>query len=476
MKEVLYEKKSLHGKDTVRRFTDFPINPRLSHFLFSTGNVVTTRKQEHLLDIVLGSETVVFEDKLTQGLGFALMIGCTEILERRQGFTTNNRNGPIVVVCHQIALKQQLVSSFCSCAQSSKLSYLVLEERPKEPIPDVDIVFLSSTFLSVVFSYLPQAPSMVLSTDLAAMPNLMSVLNKGRLIGFCNQASELEDFVFTQNASIVSFEEVSLNKNYRAYCSRAELTTWLQRTILDHSKDSVAVLCETEEEAIDIYNDLLQMGFRVFYMSNKRGRSYSERGVISLKRGELEVIVSTHFQQSADVHIFLSPPPAGMRFNKAITVHLDVDQGQEVPVSVDVDASTDVDSSDVDQEQEEPSVREEDSSGDLDETIEEQEDLIYDPPRLEHLLHQETERLFFQLLRLPAVGERRYAQQAARLLEHPLKEQLLSRLIGIFHKSSSMQEKRALEDRVFLEKRDQQRKSPRKKHSRGRRKGRFRRS
>ena len=216
-------------------------------------------------------------------------------------------------------------------------------------------------------------------------------------------------------------------------------------------------------------------------MSNKRGRSYSERGVIALKRGELEVIVSTHFQQSADIHIFLSSPPAGVRFNKAISVQLDVDHNLNCLEDADTDKDEDINKDEnidenIDEDdQEQFSTNEEDSEGRV-ENIDKPEDPIYEPPELEHLLHRETERLFFQLLRIPAVAERRYAQQAARLLEHPLKEQLLARLIGTFHKASSMEEKRALDDRQFLEKRDEQRKAPRKKHSRGRRKGRFRRS
>ena len=145
---------------------------------------MTTRKQSHLLDAVLGHRTVVFEQRLTQNLAFALMLGCTGILERRQNSGENASTGPIVVVCHQIGLMQQLIAAFCACAQISTLSYLVLEERPKENSKMLMLCFFSSTFLSVVFSQLLRAPSVVFSTDLAAMPDLMSVVGKTRLIGF----------------------------------------------------------------------------------------------------------------------------------------------------------------------------------------------------------------------------------------------------------------------------------------------------
>ena len=480
MKDILKTKRHLDRKDVVRRYTDFPINARLSQFLFSSGYLITTRKQSHLLDAVLGNRTVVFEERLTQSLGFALMIGCTELLERRKMSGANSSLGPIVVVCHQIGLKQQLISSFCACAQTSTLSYLVLEERPKEQLPDVDVVFLSSTFLSVAFSQLPKAPSVILSTDVAAMPDLMSVLGKGRLIGFCNQAAELEHFNFTQQSMLVSFEENKPTKSRRAYCAKEDIFDWLHRAILDHPRESVAVLCETEEEALETYNQLLKLGFRVFYMSRKRPRSYSERGVVSLKRGELEVIVSTQFQQSADLHIFLTSPPSGSRFNKAIFVHLDSEPEEEsgeeeLDSSEKEEHGEPEESADVQPEKTKEIPAEDSVDKESAQEEPSQQDIpMYSPPKLEHLTHQDSERLIFRLLRESAAGERRYAQQAAHILEHPLKEQFLSRLIGMFHKASAIEEKKDREDRSFLERKDSQRPSSRKRHSRGRRnKGRF---
>ena len=482
MKEILKTKRHLDAKDVARRYTDFPINARLAQFLFSSGHLITTRKQSHVLDAVLGNRTVVFEERLTQSLGFVLMIGCTELLERRNMSDVNSL-GPVVVVCHQLGLMQQLISAFCSCAQTSSLSYLVLEERPKEKLPDVDIVFLSSTFLSVAFSLLSKAPSVILSTDVAAMPDLLSVVGKGRLIGFCNQAAELEQFNFTQQPILVSFDEVVSTKMRRAYCAREDVYDWLHRTILDHPRESVAVLCETEEEALSVYNQLLKLGFRIFYMSKKRSRSYSERGVVALKKGELEVVVSTQFQQSADLHIFLTAPPEDSRFNQAIFVNLDITPDQENDeelVSSNGKASKEV----VENEEQEVQASEatdvDDAKGDeltqaksTQEDAAEKEIPIYRPPKLEHLINQETERLIFRLLRQPATGERRYAQQAAQILEHPLKEQFLSRLIGMFHRASSMEEKREREDRSFLERKESQRPTSRKRHYRGKRKGRF---